>query len=308
MFGMFRSVMLLVLLSSTLWGCGGSPNLLKEIPRTINTVKYTQHLVKTVPLALIDAPKTPLGQNVGQLYFSTLVDAVRNEDSRSNLLTPGDHDFPSYMTIPVKDTPGKVHAAGLSAKSRTAGHQGIVMASVHDIRAFSKKTGIFWLRKTRHFINYTVTVVLYDPYTAAKIVNEVREGTINISAGEYDAYLAGTVISIPDLNEAIEAVAKDLGDIIGGALKHQQWRAAVTGIEDDRIVIPADRRSGLKEGDRLAVFGGRRRLKGIEGASYVVPGIQVAEIRITSVNDGMAEAKSLTSNRIQSGDIVVPLK
>jgi hypothetical protein len=308
MSGFYRLIALLIPLWFTLWGCGGSADLLGQIPTTINTVKYSRKVVKTVPVVLIQGADTTFGQGVADLYFSVLVDAIGNEDGRSNLLIPKDSDFPSYMKSLEKDASGQVHAAWMSEKSRMAGHQGVVVASAPDIRAEAKKTGMLWLRKTRHFVNFTVTVVLYDPYTAAKIANEVVEGTTKISQDDYDAYLAGTATSIPNLNEALGNVAKDLGKIIGSALKDQQWRAAVTGIEDDRIVIPAGRRSGLKEGDRFAVFGGRRLLKGIEGASYFAPGVQVAEIQITSVNDHMAETGPLTSSHIRPGDIVVPLK
>lgn len=303
MFGIIRLVWLLVPLSLTLWGCGGAPHLLKELPTTINTLRYAKTAIKIVPAALVEAPDTPLGRDVAALYFTTLVEAIGNEDGRSKLLTPRSSDFPSYLK-----TPDQGAAAGLSEKSRNAGHQGFVLASVNDIRTVAKKTGIFWFRKIRHFINYTVTVDLYDPYTAAKIVNEVVEGTIKISENDYDAYLAGTAVSISALNKEIGEVAGDLGKIIGGALKDQQWRAAVAGIEDNRIVIPAGRYNGLEEGDRLAVFGGRRVLQGIAGALYFAPGVQVGEIQITSVSDGIAEAKALTSNGIQPGDIVVPLK
>ncbi len=308
MHGIFRWTRLLMLLFFTLWGCGGSPNLLKEIPTTINTVKSSKGQVKLVPMVLIGAPQTNLGRGVGDIYFSTLSEAIHKEDDRSKLLTLQDSEFPSFLGAFKNSTPNTVNAAVLSKKAREEGYQGIVTAAVNDIRAVAKKTGVLWLRKTRHFINYTVTVELYDPYTAAKIVNEVVEGTIRISEDDYDTYQAGTATSISDLNEEIEGVAQDLGEIVGKALKVQQWRAAVTEIKENRIMIPVGRWAGLKEGDRLAVFEGQRFLEGVEGATYIVPGIQIGEIQITSISDNMANAKALNSGNIQVGDLVVPIK
>ena len=307
MHGTFRLITLLLIFSWATWGCGGSPNLLKEIPTTINTVESAKGHVKLVPVVLIAAPQTAVGRKVGELYFTTLVDTIRDEDDQSRLLTSQDSEFPAFMAQFAKASSASVNAAALSEKSRKQGYQGIVTAAVNDIRADTKKTGIFWLRKTRHFIHYTVTVDLYDPYTAAKIVSEVLEGSIKISQGDYDAYRAGTATSIADLNDKIEDVARDLGERIGDALEEHQWKASVLKIQGDRIVIPAGGRASLKEGDRLAVFEGRRLLEGMQGASYIAPGVQVGEIQITSVTKHMAEAKALNSGIIQKGDIVVPI-
>ena len=304
MHGIFRWTILLLLLPWIFWGCGGSPNLLKEIPTTINTVKSAKGHIKLVPVVLIEAPQSAVGQRVGEIYFSTLTDTIRSDDSRLKLLTSRDSGFPDFMVA----LDGAVNAGTLSIESRRLGYQGIVTAAVNDIRAVAKKTGAFWLRKTRYFIHYTVTVDLYDPYNAAKIVNEVVEGAIKISEEDYGAYTDGTATSISDLNEEIEDLAQDLGELIVDALKSQQWRAAVMNIQGDRIVIPVGRWTGLKEGDRLAVFEGRRLLEGVEGAKYIAPGLQIGEIQITSINETTAQANVVKSDKIQAGDIVVPIK
>ncbi|MGD8847260.1 MAG: FlgT C-terminal domain-containing protein [Desulfobacteraceae bacterium] len=308
MHGTLRLITLILIISWGIWGCGGSPNLLKEIPTTINTVESAGGHIKLVPVVLIKAPETAVGQKIGELYFAALIDAIRDEDDQSKLMTSQDSDFPAFMAEIAKASSVSVNAVALSEKGRKQGYQGIVTAAVNDIRAEAKKTGFLWLRKTRHFIHYTVTVDLYDPYTGAKIINEVFEGSIKIGQEDYDAYQAGTATSIADLNDKIEDVAQELGELIGGALKDHQWKASVLKIRADRIVIPTGRRAGLKEGDRLAVFESRRLLEGVQGASYIAPGVQVGQVQITSVTERMAEAKASDSGNIKEGDIVIPIK
>lgn len=308
MHGVIRMIVVLFVLSWISWGCGGSPDLLKEIPTTVNTVKSAKGHIKQVGLALFHAPDTPVGQTVGEIYLNGLADAVRDEGDRLNLVTPRESDFPGFLAELSQTPSTTVDAVSLSEKGRQAGYQGLIAAAVTDIRAIAKKTGIFWMRKTRHFVQYTVTVDLYDPYSAAKIISEVKEGSVKISETDYENLLAGSAASIEDLNETIEDVAQDHGERIGEAMEAHQWRSAVADVRAGRIIITAAREAGFKEGDRLAVFEGRRLLENSHGGIFIAPGVQVGEIQITEVGDQMIEAKALHSVNIQKDDIVIPIK
>lgn len=303
-----RTFLFLVFVVWAHLGCGGSPDLLQEIPASINTVKSGIGPIKQVAAILIQAPDSGPGQTAADLYLKTLVEAIGDEDARLNLLTPQDAGFPDFMAA-LADTPSaSINAVSLSEQGRQAGFQGLLTAAVGDIRAVAKKTGIFWMRKTRHFIQYTVTMDLYDPYTAAKIVSEVIEGSIKISEEEYGRFQAGQAFSIAALNEKIEEAAQDHGELIAQTLQDHQWRAAVSKVQAGRIFIPVGRKTGLAQGDRLAVFEGRRQLESKAGGKYIVPGLQVGEIQITAVTEHMVEAKAMNAEDIQEGDIVIPIK
>lgn len=308
MHGAIRLIIFLLFFFLTGWGCGGSPDLLKEIPTTVNTVNSAKGHIKQVGLVLIHAPNTPAGKTVGERYLKTLGDAIRNDNGRVNLLTPLDDGFPRFLAELDETSSGAVDAVSLSEKGRQVGYQGLIVAAVNDIRPVAKKTGMFWLRKTRHFIQYTVTVDLYDPYTAAKVVSEVMEGTIKISEEDYENIKAGTAVSIDGLNETVEDVAQDHGDRIGEALADHQWKSAVAKIQEGQIMIPTGQGAGLKKGDRLAVFEGRRLLENKQGGIFTAPGVQIGELQITAVDGQMAEAKALNAENIQKGDIVIPIR
>lgn len=308
MHGAIRLMVLLLFFALTSWGCGGSPNLLKEIPTTVNTVKSAKGHIKQVGLVLIHAPNTAVGKIVGERYLKALGDAVLNENGRLNLLRPQDSEFPNFLVELAEASSSSIDAVSLSEQGRQAGYQGLIAAAVDDIRPVAKKTGMFWMRKTRHYIQYSVTVDLYDPYTAAKIISEVKEGTIQISEGDYDNLKAGTATSIDALNEAIEDVAGDHGERIGESLADHQWKSAVVKVQDGQIFIPAGPKSGLQEGDRLAVFEGRRLLENNYGGKFTAPGIKVGELQITAIDGQMTEAKALNAESIRKGDIVIPIK
>jgi hypothetical protein len=303
-----RLCVILILVSWAFLGCGGSANLLKKVPPTINTVKASHRYVKRVAAMLVQTPSTAVGQGAGELYFKTLTDAIADEDSRSRLVTPEDNGFPGFMAGLFRGPGSDPDVGALSRGGRQAGYQGVLVAAIRDIRVSTVRTGILWFRKTRYRAHFSVTADLYDPYSAAKIVSGVIESKVRISEGEYEDYQRGTVTSIEELNEEIADAAEDLGEQIGEALSDLMWKAAVAGTAEDRVIIPAGSGVGLKEGDRLAVFESRRQLAGRQGEQFIAPGHQVGTLQVSVVTEYKAEALLSTEGKIQNGDIVVPVR
>jgi hypothetical protein len=303
-----RLIVVLLILPWFFLSCGGSKNLLKEIPTTINTVKSGNGYKKKIAVALTQSPATALGRTTGELFFKTLVDAIRDEDSRSLLVYPGDAGYPEIMAKLSNLSSAPINAVALAEAGRQAGYQGMVTAAVKDIHVSARKTGLLWFRNTRYFIHYGVTVDLYDPYTAAKIVSKVIEAYTKISEDDYDAFKRGQASSFEDLNDEIENVAEDLGEIVGEALEAMKWKTTVVKVQQGRVFVPSGRQAGVGEGDRLVLFEGRRRLEGRQGERFIAPGYKLGEIRIVAVSEQMAEATVPNPVKVQVGDILIPAK
>ncbi len=306
--GTLRLGVVFFLAAWTFWGCGGSGNLLKKVPPTINTVKSTDKYTKKVAVVLAETPRTPVGQGAGRLYFKTLARAIAGEDDRIRLVTPGDGEFPGFMAQLARQAAADPSAPALSKDAREAGYQGIVVAAVRDIRVSTIRTGLFWFRKTRYLINFDVTADLYDPHSAAKLVGGVVESKVRIGEDVYEDYTSGLVSTIEALDEEIADAAEDLGEEIGEALSDLAWKVTVVGTDGDRVFLPAGSGAGLSEGDRMAVFEGRRLLTGQLGERFIAPGYQVGTVDITAVVEQTAEARSSTPGKINVGDIAVPVR
>lgn len=306
--GTIRLCVVLMFLSSALWGCGGSSDVLKKVPPTLNMVKSRDGYVKRVAVALTLAPPTTIGQGAGELYFKSLAGAIAGESNRLRLVAPGDSGFPEFMTQLVRGSVAYPNAPVLSKEARQAGYQGVVVAAVRDIRVSTIRTGLFWFRRTRYLIHFDVTADLYDPYSAAKVVSGVMESKVRISEDDYENYVSGVASSIEELDEEIADAAEELGERIGEALSDLPWKATVAGTDGDRVFLPAGAGVGLREGDRLAVFEGSRLMTGDQGEQFVAPGQQVGMVHITAASEQKAEAKVTAPGKIQIGDIVVPVR
>lgn len=303
--GASRLCAVLMCATMALLGCGGSGSLLKKAPPTINTVKSADRYLKQVALVLSETPPNNMGQRAGGLYFDTLVRAVAAENSRLRLVVPGDDGFPGRLAEFASGPAGLPNGPALSQAARQAGLQGVVVAAVRDIRFSTIRTGVLWFRKTRFLINFNLTADLYDPYSAAKVVGGVIESKMRISEDDYEDYSRGSINVIEGLDEEIADAAEDMGESIGEALSELPWKAAVVGTEGDRVFLPAGYDVGIREGDQLAVFEGRRFLTGIQGEQFIAPGYQVGRVQVTAVADQKAEARSSAPAKIQNGDIVV---
>jgi len=308
---MYRAARLLVVmlfLSWSCWGCGGPKDLFEQIPDTINTVKASNDYRKQVAVVLTAAPPTAIGRTVGGIYIKTLADAIRDEDGRTLLVSPGDAEFPGFMAALATSASTSINTVDLAEAGRQAGYQGLVLAAVQDVRPEAKKTGIFWFRKMRFFFHYNLIVDLIDPYTASKTVSKVIEASVKVSEDDYEAYQSKEGSTIEDLNDAIADVAQDLGELIGQALKDEPWKAAVSRIQDGRLYIRVGRQAGVQTGDRLALFEGRRVLQGKQGQQFTAPGYKLAEVQVAAVTEQMVEAQVPNPEKVQVGDIVIPVK
>ncbi len=306
--GTIRLCAILMLISWFSFGCGGSAASLKKVPPTINTVKSSDRYAKRVALALTMTPSTAAGQGAGSIYFKSLIQAIAQKDSRFRLVAPGDDGFPDFMAELARGAVEDPDAPVLCRRAREAGYQGLVVAAVRDIRVSTIRTGLLWFRKTRYLIHFNVTADCYDPYSAAKIVSGVAEQKVRIDENDYEDYLSGRATAIEPLEEEIAEAAETLGGRIGKALSHLAWKASVAGIDGGRVLLPVGSVLGLREGDRLAVFEGRRELTGQQGERFIAPGYQVGMVQVTAVADNAAEVRVSSTGDIKKGDIVVPIR
>ncbi len=298
----------LFFLTACLGGCAGSADIHKNLPLTMATVKPAKGYVSKIAVTVTQTPSTAMGTKMGNLFFDTLEQAIRDEDKRLLLVTPKDAEFPQFMAQLSRQTTVPINTFDLARDGRLAGYNGLVLAAVRGIRPYTKKTGILWFRKVRYFISFDLTVDLYDPLTAAKIVGAVEEASVKVSNLEYEAVQEGVTAEVEELIEEIVELGEELGELVAESLEDRFWRTSVAKIEGERVYLPAGQKAGLSPGVRLAVFEGRRTIEGLGGERFIVPGPQVATLQVSAVGPDSAEAAVLDGGTIQVGDIAVPVK
>jgi len=156
-----------------------------------------------------------------------------------------------------------------------------------------------------------LTFSVYDPFTGAKILDDVVETSTKISEDDSIAFASAEAVEIENLNETIADVASDLGEHAAKVLNDHPWQTSVVGVEGGRILLSAGTQSGLRAGDRLAVFEGRRIIDGQNGERFIVPGNKIGDLEVVNVAEQVSEAKEQAASgatKIQAGDIAVAVK
>jgi hypothetical protein len=293
----------ILLLPLSLPGCAGKktrPDLLA----TVNSVKPAGGLSKKIGIVLVGSEQSARPERLTALYLQTLIDEMHDEDGSLELVTAQDGELPSFLA----NADARPDPVELALEGRRFGYQGLALASISDISVFTRRTGFLWFRKMRPFASVNLTFDVYDPVTASKIVESVRELTVKIGESEYDAFSSGEDADMENLDEAVEDAADEMAEQAAETLEDMPWQSTVAAVRSGRLVIPASRLSGLEVGQRLAIFEGRRTIEGPKGGRFVIPGKQVAEVRVTAIGHETAEAAGESLDAVQPGDIVVPVR
>jgi len=292
----------------TCWGCAGSRDAAQRIPTTINAVEPAQGFTKTIAVVLTYTTDSDFGRRIGDIYFRALLDALQEQDPGLQLVTRTSGQLPDSLEAMAQEGPRPARAFELSETARIAGLNGWACARIESLQPVARKTGILWFRKERYFIFAELSFSVYDPFTGAKIVDKVVENETPVSRADYDAVRTGKSVAIADLDETVADIGADIGERTAEILEQQPWQTAVIGVRGDRVFLSAGTSTGLRGGQRLAVFEGRRMMEGRDGERFIIPGPEVGRIQIVQVAEGVSEARVESASvgaRIQAGDIAV---
>jgi hypothetical protein len=247
---------------------------------------------------------TYLGRQADVFLLQTLTGAMRKNNHRLILVTPGEAEYPAFMKVYHPLSMQDVFFVAQTARQQ--GYHCLLQASVENIRVHDEKTGIWWFRKIRYFMTVVVSVDVFDTFTGAKISGEVQERSTKIDPDSYAGFLAGSPNSIATVQALVGEIAKNLGEQAADAIAESKWVTSVAHVGNPHISLTAGSSSGLRVGDRLSIFEGRRIIDGQEGEKFIVPGYKVGDIRITAVDKDGAQASSIGACDIRPGDIAVP--
>ena len=306
-----RMLIVGMILMSACLGCSGSKEVVKPIPPSVISLHPAADYTNRFAVLLTHTPSTAVGRQMGERYFEMLINAIRDEGDRLQVVTPKDQGFPEFL-LRLAQSPGTPDDVPIIAeKIRLAGYNGWGTARIGAIHVVDRQSGFFLFRKEHHYVFFDLQLAVYDPITGAKIIDDVIESSAEINEDEYPAFKAGQGGDYEDLIDTIDNTAEDMGEKAADTLDGQAWRISIVKVENGRIFLPAGALDGLRAGDRLTVFQGRRSLSGLDGAQYFVPGFEIGRIEIVSVTDHAAEARDLSESeggKIQAGDFAASVK
>jgi hypothetical protein len=211
-------------------------------------------------------------------------------------------DMKSLREMPLLPS-GQVDTHALATIGRGMGLNAVITGSLDDIGILKEKRGMVW-KDTHQLVQIVATVEVYDIETGTKILDQSFSRKVEIGELGYGPVQSEGKMVLPDLNETLGDLIKEIGETVCWAIEDQSWNGFIIAVDGDQIVLSAGSRSGLEPGDEFEVFDTSRILEARNGQRFFSHGQKIGEIRIVEVEPDKARAGIITNRGIKAGDAV----
>jgi hypothetical protein len=237
------------------------------------------------------------------LFRKGIPEFLNNECDDVTVANPGvDENLKGFKELPMLPS-GKVDNFALAIIGRELGLNAVVTGSLDDIGMLDELRGLVW-KDTHHLVQILVSVEVYDTETGAKILDQSFSRKVEIEELDYELMQSEGKMILPDLNETLSDLIKEMGETICWAVEDQTWNGFVIAVDEDKIVLSSGSRSGLEPGDEFEVFDTSRIIEGRDGQRFFYHGQKTGEIRIVEVEPNKAKAVIVSDKGIKTGNSV----
>ena len=237
------------------------------------------------------------------LFRKGIPEYLNNEcDDVTAANSDDDENLKGFKELP-KLPSGQVDNFSLAIIGRELGLNAVVTGSLDDIGLLDELRGMVW-KDTHHLIQILVSIEVYDTETGAKILDQGFSRKIEIEELDYELMQSEGKMILPDLNETLSDLIKEMGETICWAVEDQSWNGFIIAVDGDKIILSAGSRVGLESGDEFEVFDTSRIIEGLNGQRFFYHGQKTGEIRIIEVEPNKAKAVIVSDKGIKTGNSV----
>jgi hypothetical protein len=237
------------------------------------------------------------------LFRKGIPEFLNNECDDVTAADPDDDEnLKGFKELPMLPS-GRVDNFALAIIGRGLGLNAVVTGSLDDIGLLDELRGMVW-KDTHHLIQILVSVAVYDTETGAKILDQNFSRKVEIEELDYELMQSEGKMILPDLNETLSDLIKEMGETICWAVEDQSWNAFIIAVNGDNIILSAGSRAGLEPGDEFEVFDTSRIIEGLNGQRFFYHGQKTGEIRIVEVEPNKAKAVIVSDKGIKTGNSV----
>lgn len=296
----FQFVVLFFMVSAVI-GCGVFSGIKKTTGRIARDITGSgSGLKKKVAIGWVQDATSFSGTDLGTYFGTRLAENVGRACSDILLADAGESE--GLKTFFAK-TSGRPEPVALADAGRAMGLNAILSARILEVGTFLKPAGMLWFKGNETWLRMIFNIEVYDTETGAKLLAENLIHEMELEGEQSQHIDEKKPEAMPFLKSAMDEPLSDLAEKICDALHTEPWKAFVTSVSGDAVVLSAGKNSGLVPGDALIVYQSHRVITGVEGR-YYLPGVRIGEIQITSVHANRSEAVRVSGEAGAVGDIV----
>jgi lipopolysaccharide export system protein LptA len=262
-------------------------------------------LYKTAAIAAIDNQTFYKGPEVETVLFDGIVKIIQDECPEVDLRKPGDPGYPGFLSPLPMHPSGGVDNFAVAALGRQIGLNSVITVSVTEIALERDVKGLLWMKDARFFLRVAVALEVFDAETATKIIDDSFAYLVDLEDSKYDIAELDKEIPPEMVQEAFDNLVPQVGDYIAETLNQQPWKAFVTQVTDDGVILSSGTDVGLAAGNVFDVFDARI-IQGAGGHRFIVPGLKTGSVLVTEVRQNSADAILIAGDGIREGSTVKP--
>lgn len=241
-----------------------------------------------------------------QTFHNELIARLSKKCSNNILIKPGDLEYPKYLSDLPRDKYGDVDHFDLAQVARRMGFNAVISGSLVAVKTDEIKKGYWWFEKSLPVALINISVEIFDPESASKLMDENFRENVKIDETEMASINQNKLHYTDEINKALGRVVDTIAEKACDKIAGQSWKAFVISVTENKVVLSSGSDTQISTGDILEVFDSTQIIEGINGQKYFLPGLKTAEIKVTAVFTDRTEAIVISGESIKAGFSVKP--
>jgi hypothetical protein len=297
--------LILLLAAATLCGCGTFSTVTKSTENFVRDFRAPDSdLKKTVFRIELNNQVASAKQDMGAAIDSSYLESL--PQTCSNLFFIGAENVEASRALnPLfNKSVSQFDNIALIRIGKQFGITAVVSSRFSAIVVRQQDTGFLWFLKKRPFAWVSAATEVYDTETGAKYLDKTFIRELKLDDEEAESIRNGNVSAVPAAEKAVFEIIQMMSDAVCDVLIRKPWKGYVVKVSGDTLTLSSGSQSGLTAGRVLKVYEPGAKIQGTAGQTFLLPGKQIGEIRITSVSSNSSEAVVTSGDGFQVDNVV----
>jgi len=217
-------------------------------------------------------------------------------------------EAPEDVNLPAKDKLCKLGIVkpenGFLEKAEDLGMNVIITGVVNPIQSTKKKTGVWFLSKSKKMYEISVVINVFDIMTKTLLINNLESEKELVSLDKIPNAQGEKQIMDELLKRYLSDILERQAKAVTKELSKDPWTGKILSVEKDTIKTTAGKDIGLRPNQQFTVFARGETISSEGGQSYSLLGDKIGEIRVTSIMESQSLAVPIGKGSFSPGQVI----
>lgn len=189
-------------------------------------------------------------------------------------------------------------------KAEDQGMNAIITGVVNPIQSANKKTGIWFLSKSKKMHEISVVINVFDIMSKTLLINNLESEKELVSLEEKSEVNDKQQIMDKLLQKHLSDILERQAEAVAKELSKDPWTGKILAVEKNTIKTTAGKDIGLRPNQHFTVFARGETISSEGGQSYSILGDRIGEIKVTSIMEDQSLAVPVEEGPFSPGQVI----